>query len=96
MCKSSICPSAWVKMSWIQNRTTLSLNNFLKLEKVLIEEKKNFYQENSISGYCRFEIAGFTNRISNFGRNNLKFTHQVVRKFPNFTTFSIIPPKQQF
>ena len=66
MCKSSICPPAWVKMRRIQNRTTLSLNNFLKLEKVLFGEKNFFFQKNSISGYCRFEIAGFTNKISKF------------------------------
>ena len=53
-------------MRRIQNRTTLSLNNFLKLEKVLIGEKNFFNQKNSISGYRRFEIAGFTNKISKF------------------------------
>ena len=71
LCKSSICPPAWVKMRWIQNRTTLSLNNFLKLEKVLFVEKKFFSQKNSISGYCRFEIAGFTNKISNFTKKGV-------------------------
>ena len=58
-------------MRRIQNRTTLSLNNFLKLEKVLIGEKKFFNQKNSISGYCRFKIAGFTNKISNFTKKGV-------------------------
>ena len=71
LCKSSICRPAWVKMRRIQNRTALSLNNFLKLEKVLFGEKKNFNQKNSISGYCRFEIAGFTNKISNFTKKGV-------------------------
>ena len=71
MCKSSICPPAWVKMSRIQNRTVLSLNNFLKLEKVLFGEKKFFNQKNSISGNCRFEIAGFTNKISKFTKKGV-------------------------
>ena len=58
-------------MRWIQNRTTLSLNNFLKLEKVLFGEKKIFSQKNSISGYRRFEIAGFTNKISKFTKKGV-------------------------
>ena len=58
-------------MRRIQNRTTLSLNNFLKLEKVLFGEKKIFNQKNSISGNCRFEIAGFTNKISNFTKKGV-------------------------
>ena len=58
-------------MRRIQNWTTLSLNNFLKLEKVLIGEKKIFNQKNSISGNCRFEIAGFTNKISKCTKNGV-------------------------
>ena len=60
-------------MRRIQNRTTLSLNNFLKLEKVLFGEKKIFSQKNSISGYRRFEIAGFTNKISKFTKKGVVY-----------------------
>ena len=60
-------------MRRIQNRTTLSLTNFLKLEKVLFGEKKIFSQKNSISGYRRFEIAGFTNEISKFTKKGVVY-----------------------
>ncbi len=60
-------------MRRIQNRTTLSLNNFFKLEKVLFGEKKFFNQKNSISGNCRFEIAGFTNKISKFTKKGVVY-----------------------
>ena len=83
LCKSSICPPAWVKMRRIQNRTTLSLNNFLKLEKVLFGEKKFFFQKNSISGYCRFEIAGFTNKISKFTKKGVFWLHICKTNYSN-------------
>ena len=86
LCKSSICPSAWVKMRRIQNRTTLSLNNFLKLEKVLNAEKKIFSQKNSISGNRRFEIAGFTNEISNFTKKGVFWLNICKTNYCNILT----------
>ena len=60
-------------MRQIQIQTTHSLNNFLKLEKVLFGEKKIFNQKNSISGNRRFEIAGFTNEISKFTKKGVVY-----------------------
>ena len=42
-----------------------------KTRKSPIWRKKIFSQKNSISGYCCFEIAGFTNKISKFTKKGV-------------------------
>ena len=44
-----------------------------KTRKSPIWRKKNFCQKNSISGYRRFEIAGFTNEISKFTKKGVVY-----------------------